>query len=100
MASGGGASNAHQSADRGGHPASVWLLRRWPAIVIGAVVGALVGFAVAPKSQVVYESTSVVLATRATVPLSNVGGLAQAAFATSTVIQPAITRLGLQTTPG
>jgi hypothetical protein len=76
------------------------ILTRWSwAIVGGALIGAMIGFVGGRNSPAVYEAEALVVASSSSVQAADFGPLAEAAFATNTVIQPVIDRLGLRTTP-
>jgi capsular polysaccharide biosynthesis protein len=76
-----------------------FLLRRWPWVLLAAVVGAAVGVALSAMAPTTYVAQSVVVATDVAVAPEDFGTVAQATFATDTVLQPVVDRLGLHQTP-
>jgi hypothetical protein len=82
------------------HASSYRIVTRWWwAIVAGALIGAMIGFASGRNSPAVYEADALVVASSSSIQAADFGPLAEAAFATNTVIQPVIDELGLRTTP-
>jgi hypothetical protein len=87
------------SLDAGTH-LGAWrpLIRLWWVIFAAVVVGCLVGLAVARSRTPLYEAQTVVVASTTPIEGDSFGSLAEATFATDSVIQPVIDSLGLDTT--
>jgi len=62
------------------------------------LVGAAIVGALAPRGETTYQASAVVVATKTSIPLENLGSTAQVAFGTDTVVQPVIRQLGLHVT--
>jgi hypothetical protein len=76
-----------------------FLLRRWPWVLAAALAGAALGIASGLTAPRTYVAQSVVVATDVTVAPEDFGTVAEAAFATDTVLRPVVDRLGLRGTP-
>jgi hypothetical protein len=75
------------------------LLRGWPLLGGGLVLGAALGGLSASRAVLTYQAEAVVIGSNSTIPTDNFGSVTRAVFATDAVLQPVIGQLGLRGTP-
>jgi hypothetical protein len=74
------------------------MLGFWWIVVIAVLAGGALGFAVGAQHGTVYEARTVIVPVTSHIPIDNIGDVAQAAFETDTVVQPALDQLGIKRT--
>ncbi len=79
---------------------SAWgpLIHYWWVIVATALIGGIVGFAIAENRAPLYETRALVVGSDSPIEADTFGSLARVIFDTDPVIQPVINSLGLDTT--
>lgn len=78
-----------------GRYAGRWLVMRWWAVLLGALLGVLAGAVLGTRQQPTYETRAVVVASETELEADSFGDLGATLFATDSVLEPVVTDLGL-----